>query len=220
MGRFNYQEVDRYGGQGGGGYFSLKNDRDVARVRFMYNSIDDVTGYAVHQVEVDGRKRYVNCLRNYNDPIDKCPFCKAHHFQMAKLFIPIYNVDADKVQIWDRGKKFFGDISSIVARYPNVVSQEFEIERHGRAGDTSTTYGIFPVGSMDNTTLEDLPPLPNIIGGVVLDKTEEELEYYLEHGEFPKEDAPVRRRGEEPRESRNESYGRRTPAGGGRREAF
>ena len=30
MARFNAQEADNYGGQGGGGFFSLKNDKDVA----------------------------------------------------------------------------------------------------------------------------------------------------------------------------------------------
>ena len=39
MARFNTETADKYGRQGGAGYFSLKNDKDVARVRFMYNSI-------------------------------------------------------------------------------------------------------------------------------------------------------------------------------------
>ena len=42
MGRVRYDEVDKYGGQGGAGFFSLKDDGDTARVRFMYNGIDDV----------------------------------------------------------------------------------------------------------------------------------------------------------------------------------
>ena len=35
-------EVKYYGGQGGAGYFSLKNDKDIAQVRIMYNDINDV----------------------------------------------------------------------------------------------------------------------------------------------------------------------------------
>ena len=197
MARFNYSEAEKYGGQGGAGYFSLKNDKDVATVRFMYNGIDDVEGYAVHQVEVDGKKRYVNCLRAYNEPIDKCPFCREKKFQQAKLFIPIYNVDEDKAQIWERGKKFFAKISSLCARYANgvnLVSQQFEIERNGKAHDTQTTYEIFPVERPDETTLDDLPDIPNILGSVVLDKTAEDMEFYLENGTFPSDDAPVRRR--------------------------
>lgn len=222
MARFNYNEAEKYGGQGGAGYFSLKNDKDVATVRFMYNGIDDVEGYAVHQVEVDGKKRYVNCLRAYNEPLDNCPFCREKKFQQAKLFIPIYNVDEDKVQIWERGKKFFAKISSLCARYANgvnLVSQQFEIERNGKPHDTQTTYEIFPVERPDETTLDDLPELPNILGGVVLDKTAEDMEFYLENGTFPSADAPVRRRSQHSddetpwSENRSERRaGRRTPA--------
>jgi len=195
MGRFHYDEAEKYGGQGGAGYFSLKNDGDVAKVRFMYNSIDDVEGYAVHQVEIEGKKRYVNCLRAYNEPLDKCPFCEKKQFQNAKLFIPLYNVNEDKVQIWERGKKFFAKISSICARYSNLVSHEFEIERNGKAGSTQTTYEIYEVGH-DETTLEDLPELPTIIGGLVLDKSADDMAFYLDNGYFPPDgdDMPVRRR--------------------------
>jgi hypothetical protein len=200
MGRFKYDEADKYGGQGGAGYFSLKNDKDVARVRFMYDGIDDVTGYAVHQVEVGDKKRYVNCLRDYNQPIDSCPFCRAKKFQQAKLFIPLYNIDEDKVQIWERGKKFFSKISSICARYPNVVSHVFEIERNGKKGETTTTYEIYEV-DRDETTLEDLPEASDPIGSVILDKSADDMEFYLENGYFPPEgdddDMPVRRRGRE-----------------------
>ena len=216
MGRFNAKDVDNYGGNGGGGYFSLKNDGDVARVRFMYESVDDVAGYAVHEVEIDGKKRYVNCIRDYNEPLDECPFCAARKFQTAKLFIPIYNIDEERVQTWERGKKFFSKMSSICARYPDVVSHVFEIERNGRPGDTSTTYEIYEV-DRDDTKLEDLPELPNIMGGIVLDKTAEEMEYYLDNGVFPADESeqPVRRRGERTdrpeREERRETS-RRTPA--------
>ena len=216
MGRFNYSEADKYGGNGGTSYFSLKNDKDVARVRFMYGGIDDVEGYAVHQIDIGDRKRYVNCLRNYNDPIDMCPFCSAKKPQYAKLFVPLYDVDEERVKIWERGKKFFDKISSICARYAHgsdLVNHEFEIERNGKAGSTQTTYEIYEV-SKDDTTLEDLPDIPPVLGGMVLDKTAEEMEYYLQNGDFPSDgnsDEPIRRRPvEDGREERRN--GRRTPA--------
>ncbi len=224
MARFNANDVDKYGGQGGAGYFSLKNDKDVARVRFMYDSIDDVEGYAVHQVEVGDKKRYVNCLRSYNDPIDNCPFCREKKFQSAKLFIPVYNVDEDRVQIWERGKKFFSKISSICARYPHLVSHTFEIERNGKPGSTQTTYEIYETGQ-DDTTLEDLPEVPNIVGGIVLDKSAEDMEYYIQEGQFPptdEDDMPIRRRStndEVPFDEDRRST-RRTPANNRRGDRF
>lgn len=194
MARFNAETAENYGGNGGHGFFSLANDKDTARVRFMYNGIEDLQGYAVHEVEVDGRKRYVNCLREYNEPVDKCPMCAANRFQVAKLYIPLYVMDdkgSGEIKLWERGKKFIAKVASICSRYPNLVSHIFEIERNGKKGDTSTTYEIYEIGQ-DDTILEDLPEVPEILGGVVLDKTAEELEYYLDCDEFPSTDtSPV-----------------------------
>ena len=226
MARFNYSEADKYGGQGGAGYFSLKDDKDVARVRFLYNGIDDVEGYAVHQVEVDGKKRWVNCLREYNQPIDNCPFCREKKKVQAKLFIPLYNIDEEKEQCWERGKKFIPKLTSICARYQNLVSHVFEIERNGKKGDQTTTYEIYEVDK-DDTTLEDMPEVQDPIGYVILDKSADDMEFYLENGYFPPtgDDAPVRRRAskseedvpfDEDRTERRST--RRTP--GGRRDRF
>lgn len=196
MGRFRADEVDNYGGQGGGGFFSIRNDKETKKVRFMYNDIQDVEGYAVHQVEVDGKKRYVNCLRSYDDPVDKCPFCAAHLPQYAKLFIPVYDVAENKVKWWERGKKYFAKMSSLCSRYAtetNLVQNIFEIERNGKQGDTNTTYEIWQIKA-DDTQLEDLEEVPPVLGTLVLDKTADEMDYYLENGDFAiEEEAPKRR---------------------------
>ncbi len=183
MARFNAQEADNYGGQGGGGFFSLKNDKDVATVRFMYNTIDDVEGYAVHEIEVDGRKRYVNCLREYNQPVDDCPLCAAKQRVIAKVFVPVYDEETQEIKIWDRGKTFFSKLSSLCARYNPLVSTPFEIERNGKKGDTSTTYETYSLAT-DDLTLEDFPEVPELLGTLILDKTYEELEFYLGNGYF------------------------------------
>lgn len=220
MARFRADEVEHYGGQGGGGYFSLKKDKDTAQIRFLYNGVDDIEGLSVHKIQIGDKKRYVNCLREYNDPVDTCPFCRERMTPAAKLFIPIYNVSQDKIQVWERGKKFFQKMSSLCSRYPDLVSHIFEIERNGISGDTSTTYEIYEV-DQDDTTLDDFE-IPETVGGVVLDKTAEDMEYYLESGEFPpeegerprrrenREEAPRRR--EQTSERRSERAGRRTPA--------
>ncbi len=197
MARFTSNDVDKYGGNGGAGYFSLKGDGDSAVVRFLYNDVDDVEGYAVHEIEIDGKKRYVNCLREYNQPIDDCPFCKAKQYQIAKLFIPLYNEDEDKIQVWERGKKFFSKISGICSRYNKapIVSQTFEIVRNGKPGDKQTSYEIYRTDEpADDTRVEDFEA-PNILGSTILDKTAEDMEFYLEEGYFPPEEdeMPTRR---------------------------
>ena len=210
MVRFNVNEVENYGGQGGGGFFSLKNDKDVATVRFMYNTIDDVEGYAVHEIEVDGKKRYVNCLREYNQPLDDCPLCAAQYKVLAKLFLHVYDLDTEELKIWDRGKTFFSKIGSLCARYNPLVSTPFEIERNGKRGDTRTTYETYALDT-DDVTLEDLPEVSELLGTLILDKSYEELEFFLENGYFEEdveEQAPPERN---PKNDRRNST--KAPAG-------
>lgn len=184
MARFNANTADNYGGNGGGNFFSLKNDRDTARVRFMYNGVDDIEGYAVHEIkDSEGRKKYVNCLREYGEPISNCPFCKKGMFQLARVYIPLYDVDTKTVKVWERSKKFISKIVSLMGRYPNFVSHTFDIERNGAKGDMKTTYEIYEVGS-DDTRLEDLPELPKVLGTFVLDKSYDEMETYIKTGSF------------------------------------
>lgn len=216
MARFSIDDADKYGGQGGGGYFSLKNDGETARVRFLYNDINDVEGYAVHEVEIDGRKRYINCLRKYNESVDNCPFCRERKPQYAKLFVPLYNIDEDKVQVWERGKKFFAKLSSICARYANkegLCSHVFEIERNGKPGDTQTSYEIYEVDN-DGAKLEDLPEFEGM-SGIVLEKTAEEMEKYLATGSFDSESTSTVRRG-----GSENTVSRRTPASRSRGDRF
>jgi hypothetical protein len=79
-----------------------------------------------------------------------------------------------------------------------MVSHIVEIERNGKENDTKTTYELYDI-DRDETTLEDLPEVPEILGGIVMDKSAHDMYYYLESGddhEFPPEgeDVGVRRR--------------------------
>lgn len=229
MARFKADEAKNYGGQGGGGFFSIQNDKEVKQVRFLYNNVEDIEGISVHKVEVNGKDRYVNCLREYNQPLNDCPFCREHMSTQARLFIPVYNIDEDAVQIWDRGKMMFQKMTSFCARYSNekthIVNNICEIERQGKPKDTKTSYEIYYV-DRDDTELKDLPDAPNILGGFVLDKSAEDMEYYLENGEFPptddeeENDTPVRRRDtrSSEREERSESRSRRRTPSSSRNE--
>lgn len=221
MARFNAETAENYGGTGGHGFFSLQNDKDTARVRFMYRDINDFSGYAVHRVTVGDRERYVNCLREYTDPVEACPFCASGKVQMVKAYIPLYIEEgegAGTVKLWERGKKFISKISSLCSRYDNLVSHIFEIERNGKKGEQTTTYEIYEMGG-DNTTLEDLPEVPDPLGSVILDKTADEMNYYLDNQDFP--GAPNNSERHQPAQSR-EPATRRTPANNQvrRRESF
>lgn len=240
-----FSEMEKMSSGGSGGsYFSLKNDKDEAQVRIMLNKLEDMEDgflFQTHEVEIGDNRRKVACLREYNDPMDVCPLCAAKKKLAPTMYIPIYNVDADEVQIWERGKGYMNKFTGFCSRYskPSIVSHLVTIQRNGAKGDMKTTYELYE-DDRDDTTLEDLPEIPEILGRYLLDKSAEDMDFYLETGEFPPEDneeeEPVRRRGsskprgaqeedvddadeeERPRRSRTErgagkaSRGRRTPA--------
>ena len=217
MASFSVNDAEMYGGQGGGGFFSLRNDKDTADVRFLYDGIEDVVGYSVHEVQHNGKKRYVNCLREYGDPVSVCPLCASGAPVRAKYFVPLYDIDKGTVVTWERGKKFGSKLSSLCSHYPNLVSHRFQIERNGKAGSTETFYEIYPLPDDPadaNLTLGNFEVEP-VLGGLVLKKDAEEMNTYLRTGAFPAE----KQGGEElPRRGTPvEDLPRRTPNGGERR---
>ena len=197
MARFNFEESKNYQQSGGNtSFFKLQNDGQSAVCRFMFNTMDDLEGYALHEIQLDGKRRLVNCIRTYNDPIDNCPFCKANMSIVPKLFIPVYNCDAQQVQIWERGTAFFKKFIEPCAHNNPLVSGVFKVTRRGKPNDTKTDYDLYPIDK-DDTTLEDLPEIPHLLGGLILDKTYEEMEEFLDTGSFGSgnNEAPTERRG-------------------------
>lgn len=184
MSRFNYESSEFYGATKSS-YFSLKDDGDTARIRFLYNDINDVEGVAVHEVEVGDKKIDVECLRSYNEPVDNCPLCAAGYKQNAKLFIPVYDEGSKESKIWTRGRTFFNKLSSLCSRYNPLVATPFEIERVGKKGDTNTTYEAYPLQA-DNSRIEDFPEI-NPEGICFQTKSFEEMQTFLQTGMFETE---------------------------------
>lgn len=181
MARFNMQESENYGASKNN-YFALKDDRDTAIIRFLYNDINDIEGVAVHEVEVNGKRMDVECLRAYNEPLHKCPLCEAGYKVNAKLFIPVYDENSKESKIWTRGRTFFQKLSSLCARNNPLVSTPFEVERIGKKGDTNTSYETYPM-QRDNSRIEDFPEIK--AEGIAFEvKTYEELRKYLDTGTF------------------------------------
>lgn len=239
MPRIRIDDLNKYGSSSSNGsYFKLKDDKDTASVRFMINDAEDLNNYiyVVHNEKVPGAEfgRDVNCLREYNDPVDVCPLCAAGHKLSTKLYLPLYDEGDETVKIWSRSRTFIQKMTSLCTRYKDLVSHVFDVERNGKPRDQKTTYEIYETDS-DDTTLEDLPEVPEILGRYIMDKTADDMEYFLEAGEFPPdddEDVPARRRSfrdddeddeEEEERSRRRperertvrrNEGRRTPAKG------
>lgn len=196
MPKIDLNSANKYssGGSSKSKFFKLADDGDTAQIRFMIESIDDLNDYVyvTHRVKLHTSKGkdiypHVNCLREYNDPVDDCPLCRSGMKSAVRLFVPVYNLDEDAVQLWDRPKGFTQKLSYLLSRHKNLVSCIFDVVRNGEAGDKSTTYETELV-EKDDTVLEDLPEIPDVEGTCVLNKSADDMEYFLSEGEFPPDD--------------------------------
>lgn len=223
MAKFNYQESEHYG-SAKSSYFSLKDDGNTARIRFLYRTMDDVLGVSVHEIQLsDGTTMDVECLRAYNEPVDKCPLCSANIKTKASLFVPVYDVDDDQVKIWTRGKTFFNKLSNLCSHNKCLVNTVFEVERKGAKGDSKTTYELYPIQT-DNVDINDLPEV-QIEDVAYKVKTFDELNRFLQTGTF---DTPINRNNaSQPRYNNNTNSNvntgvvrRRTPASYNQEDTF
>ena len=180
-------------------YFSLKEDGENADVRFMYESMNDVEGYVVHQVTFpNGKKRYVMCIRDYEDAADACPLCsspvEADRKTFRKIWIPVYRCASKDIALWDRSADFFKN-----QLYPLMAEKGtpfcgyvFNIERHGIKGTMEISYDILEQ-SFDESILEDFGEVPNPIGTIVLEKNYQELADFVKVRNFrmPNSESPA-----------------------------
>jgi len=152
-------------------YFSLKEDQDIAKVRFAHGDDQDLDIYVVHKVKLNGKERLIACLA----PIDQmCPLCQAGHRAGVRIILSILDTRDNKMKIWDRGKTEIPNILGLVGRYGALNSRYYEIQRHGKRGDKETKYQFFPMDPIENASpIERTPVLAP--DGYILQKTEAEL---------------------------------------------
>lgn len=189
MGRINAKfALDNYSNDfSNNGFFGLENDGDTAVVRFLYSSSDpnndDLDTFLVHEVEIDGKKRYVECTQKGD-----CPGCKEIGRPKIKTFIQLVDEDEDPdaVQTWERGQQFLPKILGLINKYGSLVSRPFEIERHGKKGDSNTTYEIYPLDK-DGKTLDDFPEKQDFTqsdgNGFILQKSNDDF-YAIIDGDY------------------------------------
>lgn len=171
------QYMKKYGGSGVD-FFSLKNDNDEAVVRILHEDDQDLLLELVHRVEVKGKEKWVKCLE------EGCPFCEAYGRPQLKLFIFLYDYSDEKIKCWERGVTMVDFLLGFIDKYGPLNNRDYTIQRHGKKGDTKTTYQLFPgdKGPMLDSKGDpmELPERPNHYGRFVLEMTEEEM---LEHVE-------------------------------------
>ena len=191
MAKINVNNSGKYASSGSNDFFSLQDDGDIARVRMLYDQPDgsDLDYFLLHEVEIDDKKRYVNCLAVDEEgdlhPED-CPLCNRGFKRIEKLFIQLYDEDDGVVKTWDRGKSFVPKLLTYVNRYGSLVEQPIEIERQGKRGNKKTTYDLFQL-EKDNAVLEDYPEKQELLGSLILDLSEEQIEEVID-GTFSLDD--------------------------------
>lgn len=178
------------------GFFGLQDDGDRADVQFLHSDADDLNVLLVHQVEVDGKKRYVECLKMYEKP---CAMCEQGHKTSLRIFLYLLSWRPDergnvpkepKIELWDRGRDVINRVLNLIDKKKDLRKHVYEILRNGKRGDTGTSYDIDPYDENDKLIpIDKLPERPNIYD-FVLKKDYEEMVAMLKGGS---NSAPTRR---------------------------
>lgn len=139
-----FKSFSQYQEDKNGDFFVLPNNGDSAEVVFLYKSPDDVLVGDVHYLNTASYKGYVHCCGK------GCPACNYGERGIRvdhKIFIPLYNIQKNKIEFWDRTTFFEQVLQEKVFRpFPNPSEAVFRITRNGAAGDRNTKYEIDPIG--------------------------------------------------------------------------
>lgn len=144
--------METYKGNGGGGFFSLTNDKDTALVRFLVGSelVAEEDWFVVHPIEIEGKKRWLQCTEEGD-----CPGCRVNKPQI-KLFLQLEDTKDGEVKVWERGRNFVSKVTGIITRNGPMYNRLYEIERNGKKGDTATTYELYGTDRDDKCTYEQM----------------------------------------------------------------
>lgn len=203
MGQISYEQATNIAAQENNGFsvgfFTLRNDGDEAIVRFMHDSTASFDLVASHTISIDGKYRKVNCLRDPRDPMEKCPFCNSGIKVENRFYIRLiqYTVENGNIvpsaKIWERSLSYANKLATLINEYGPLSDCIFKIKRCGAAGSMDTTYEIM-FASPQVYPPQAYPKAPQlfddykIIGGLVMDKSYEDMNVYLSTGAFPQAD--------------------------------
>jgi hypothetical protein len=183
-------------------FFTLRNDNDEAIVRFMCDSVEDFEILTVHDIQIGGKYRKINCIRDFRDPVENCPLCASGAKINQRFFIKMiqYEKTTDptgnvivtpKAAVWERSTSYAKTLKSYLDNYGPLSDIICKVIRHGKAGDMQTTYEIVPNLNKniyrDEVYVKDV----NIFGGfnafgtIVMDRTYDEIMQFQLTGQFP-----------------------------------
>lgn len=196
-------EQSNFQGERKAKFFSLVNDGDSAIVRFLHKDVNDFEVLDVHNIQLGGFNRKINCLKPFGGSKEECALCKANTYDddkgvykyplQRKIFIHMLKYDNPQTtteQIWERNKDYVKKLLQLVEDYGPLCDRLYKIVRHGAKGSTDTTYDILPLDKdrynpNDFIFNESQLNYEKALGGVVLNQSNEAIEEYLSTGNFP-----------------------------------
>ena len=116
----------------------LCHNRETARVRFLYKTLEDVDPVPIiSDTDPDLEKMFGGEIeiRGQEYPIMR-----------TCLQIPVFNVDLGCKQVWVRSIMSYHTLEQIYQKYPDAMDYVFKITRYGNQGDMGTRYTIECLG--------------------------------------------------------------------------
>lgn len=209
MAKFSYQDLSSVESSGSQrqqvGFFGLKNHRDEAIVRFAFDSLDELEFVTVHNVSVNGKYRKANCIRELNEPVEKCPLCQANIPLQQRVFVKMIQYDLDNkdangrptysAKVWERSANFAKTLQTYINEYGTLSDYVFKIVRNGASGDMKTTYEVLlcsPQLYPAELYTKDFSAFNNysVVGTIVIDEDEAGLRSVLSGNWQPKSNQP------------------------------
>lgn len=179
-------------------YFALKDDGDSAIVRFNLGTLADIKIISRHRVlSSENKVRIVGCLRTSPlDPLDVCPLCAAGEKVAFRAYIPLLTYEQNENNetvpvpvMWEQAPKIRDTLKEFFNDYGDLRNQLFKIVRHGKKGDTATSYTILPANPAvykEDVFKKDFSGFEHLdYERFVATKTAEDMEVFLREGDFP-----------------------------------
>nr|DAY30118.1 MAG TPA: DNA binding protein like protein [Caudoviricetes sp.] len=193
-----------------GGYtqnFYLKNEKDSAFIRFLFDNLDDVPILSVHNVALTSKSgttyyAQVDCLG------EGCPFCK--HATKTTPFSPardmgympllqIYNENGEYEPTFKVFNRSVSWMSNTLVGFESRYGLDSIIETEKTGKGTKTNYMLYPaMKGVNGQALPELPTLSKLIEDFdvteesitngVRSWTAEEMENYIKFGTNKSED--------------------------------
>lgn len=185
------EAMEKYKATGNNKFFELKDHGDTAIVRFLYTNIDELDWFVVHEVEIGGKKRWVECPETPD-----CACCVKAMKPQLKLFVQMMQKgDEENVMTFERGQKFIPQMQALFEEHGDLTQHIFEIARNGVKGDSNTKYDIHHIAPAP-VDMDLLLERQVFLGedGFILQKSNEQLREILSGNfQYTKVDNPAPR---------------------------